>query len=565
MLLYSTMENIRENIKENIEENIRGEIRLALAQINPVTGDIKGNANRIIAYSKSAEDAGADLVVFPELALSGYHPRDLLLNRGFLNSCSLELRRIREESPDISMLIGAPYQDCATSNAAVLVSAGNEAGVFKKIHMPGRGPLEEQMYFEHGTGTTLMKAGDKLIGVNIREDLWFINGPAEKQCQAGASLIINLSAWPFIAGRSDFVEHLIMSFAARCNTPVAFINMVGGSDELVFEGGSLVMGSDGKLMAKARSFVEDLLIVDVPLKTNINGGMPEQESPENKSEEEPKNEPEKDSDDSEEAINIIEVSGMGNSKEKPELPEREAPESMNQEHALYSALATALLDFQEKGGFKGALILLNGGIASALNTAIATDALGSESVRVLVPEGRWKNNALECAKRLGIKHTAVNVLDTSQRALGIALMEASEELGYLPLASITKTDLVSGGITLYGETAGLFAPLKDLWGYNVMELARWRNSMGAVIPEDALEAVNRGTPEDMALKVLVEDDLGFEEAMQVGNIGPAGMDELFIHVQESEHLRRQSPPGPKVTQKAVGLEWTLPHGAHYRL
>ncbi len=540
-------------------------IRLALAQINPIAGDLKGNANRIIAYARGAAEQGAELVAFPELALSGYHPRDLLASRDFLTACYLELKRIAETVAETTVLVGLPLLESSTTNAAAVCSGGIVRGAFHKHHMPGLGTLGEARYFQSDKETRLLEIGDALVGVNMREDLWYIGGPAEQQCQAGATLIINMNAWPFVAGRSGFTKHLTANFASRCSTPVAFVNMAGASDELIFEGASLVMGRDGKLIASARHFVEDLLVVDVPLARKPSGREP--------SEKETDKDPDLGIDEQDLAPQIIKVQSVSQpeqteqpeqTKQMPELPAREAPEPMNPEHALYSALSTGVLDFTEKGGYAGAMIVMDGGLASALAASIAADALGSSSVHALIPGGKSADTARRCAALLGIRGVevqsaeATDATGASQRELGSALMDESAALGLLPLSSITKSLLATGGITLYGETAGLFAPLCDLWGADVMRLASWRNSMGEAIPQEALEDGSRGLEEDAALKVLVEDDLGFAEAMQAGGLGPAGLKELFGRLQAAEHLRRQAPPGPKVTAKAIGLDWALP-------
>ena len=527
-------------------------IRLALAQINPTAGDIKGNADRIIAYAENAAGLGAELVAFPELALSGYHPRDLLANRGFLTACLAELKRISETVTETTVLVGLPLLENTTTNAAAVCSGGIMRGAFHKHHMPGLGTLGEARYFQSGDGLRLLEVGEALVGVNLHEDLWYVEGPAQQQCSAGATLIINMSAWPYVAGRSGFAEHLIANFASRCSTPVAFVNMAGASDELIFEGGSLVMGADGKLIASARHFVEDLLVVDVPL-----ARKPADIEP---------SETEQDNETDEQGQRPQIIKGQKTSlpkqteqtEQRPGLPEREMPEPMNPEHALYSALSTGVLDFTEKGGYGGAMIVMSGGLASALAASIAADALGSNGVHALIPGGKGADAARKCAGLLGIRTIEVASADVSQRALGAALMDESAALGLLPLASITKSDLATGGITLYGETAGLFAPLCDLWGVDVMRLASWRNSMGEVMPQKALEAGGKGQHEDAALKALMEDDLGFAEAMHAGGLGPAGIEELFDRLQGAEHLRRQAPPGPKVTAKAIGIDWALP-------
>ena len=519
-------------------------IRLALAQINTTAGDIRGNADRIIARAEAATALGADIVAFPELALSGYHPRDLLANRGFLSACLAELRRIWESVTETTLIIGLPLAESSTTNAAAVCSGGLMRGAFHKHHMPGLGILGEARYFQSDPTLSLLEMGDALIGVNMREDLWYVDGPADKQCEAGASLIINLSAWPFVAGRSGFAEQLVANFAKRRSTAVAFVNMAGANDELVFEGGSLVMGADGELIAGARHFVEDLLVVDVPLA--------DKEPTDNETS------------NAELTPNIITVQGSAAAKEKPELPARETPEPMNPEHALYSALATGIVDFTEKGGYKGAMLVMSGGIASTLAAVIAADALGSSYVHALVPEGKGADTARKCAELLGINTVevpstgAAGTAEAGSRTLGAAFMEESAALGLLPLASITKSDLATGGITLYGETAGLFAPLCDLWGPDVMRLASWRTTMGEAIPPWALEHGTRGAREDEALKALIEDDLGMDEAMHAGELGPAGLEELISRIQSAEYLRRQSPPGTKVTVKAIGIDWALP-------
>ncbi len=530
-------------------------IRLALAQINPIAGDLKGNSDLIITYAERASAQGADLVVFPELALSGYHPRDLIASKGFLTSCLAYLKKIYESVPGIPMLVGLPLMESSVTNSAALCFGGAQAGSFGKSHMPGRGFQEESKYFDPAGELQLMRTGGALIGVNIREDLWYIGGPAEQQCRAGASLIINMSAWPFVSGRTGFAERLVMSFAARFATPVAFVNMAGASDELVFEGGSLVMGADGLLIARARPFVEDLLIVDVPLR----------EKPESINAELAESADSAESAGVSKETRLIELPAFTQERQKAALAVRESPEEpLSPEQALYSALATAIVDFTEKGNYKGAMLVLGGGIAPALNAAITVDALGSASVSALVPPGKGEDTARRCAELLGVKCIETPEDMKSPRAMGYALMEAADAEGMVALSSITKSDLATGGVTLYGESAGHFAPLKDLWGTDVLLLSNWRNSMGEAVPASLIAPAQKNSPEDEALKILIEEDMGFDEAMQAAGIGPAGLEELFKRIQAAEQLRRQAPPGPRVTPKALGPEWALPLAGRFR-
>ena len=457
-----------------------------------------------------------------------------------MTACSHELRRVWESVPEITMLVGLPLLESSATNAAAVCSGGLMRGAFHKKHMPGHATLDESRYFESSSDLSLLRVGQTLIGVNLREDLWYMDGPAQKQCSAGASLIINMNALPYVSGRSGHAEHLASSFASRCSTPVAFVNMAGASDELIFEGASLVVGADGKTIARARNFVEDLLVVDVPLEPG--------------SEAEPLPETEL----LRENVLVIQLPEPAKADPLPLIPARVMPEPMVPEHALYSALATALVDLVEKGGYKGVMLVMSGGLASSLAACLAADSIGSASVHALIADDKWAPAARVCADLLGINTVEAPSLGSGKRELGSALMDESAALGLLPISSITKSDLASGGITLYAETAGLFAPLKDLWGPDVLGLSIWRNSMGEVIPKEAMDAASKPNPEEAALKVLIEDDLGMEEAMKVGVIGPAGLEDLLARIQGAEALRRQSPPGPKVTQKAIGLEWALP-------
>lgn len=546
-------------------------LRLAIAQINCTVGDFEGNYKKIADCLKSAKGMGVDIISFPELAITGYPPEDLLLKKKFIDDNMETLHKVASLVGDMAAVVG--FVDRAGKdiyNGAAIIYKGKIKGIYHKMFLPNYGVFDEKRYFKPGADLHVYKLGDIVFGVNICEDIWHVNGPTAKQAGLGARLIININSSPYYAGRIKEREGVVKKQARSNGVAISYTNLIGGQDELVFDGQSMVVNSAGRVVARARSFKEDLLVVDIEVKkTKLN----------------------------KKAIKITDNPTVKNKSpiKNPEVtPLERVPE-------VYQALLLGLKDYVNKNGFKKVVIGLSGGIDSALVAAIAKDALGSENVTgIFMPthysSSESEKDAREVALNLGIKFINIPVdsifkfyltaLDSQfaglgrditeenlqARIRGNVVMAFSNKFGWLVLTTGNKSEMSTGYATLYGDMAGGFAVIKDVFKTLVYKLARYRNSLGKVIPESVLTKeptaeLKPGQKDsdtlppyeklDSILKAYIEKDKHLNEIIDMG-IDKDTASKVLTMVDRSEYKRRQSPPGIKITPKAFGRDRRMP-------
>ena len=582
--------------------------RLALSQMNALVGDIAGNTARIIADIDRARAAAADLVAFPELAITGYPPEDLLFKTSFLRDNGAAMERVVAAARGLAVVVGfvAVGQDIA--NAAAIGYDGQLRDIYRKMYLPNYGVFDEARYFQPGRRCPVYRLHGAGVGVNICEDIWYPVGPAAVQRAAGAELIVNINGSPFHAGKAAAREKMIATRAADNGLFVAYLNMVGGQDELVFDGASIVCDQEGALLARAPAFAEDLLVVDLDLaavfRSRLRDPRPRQEK----------------------AAILAEIGAAetitlaeGQPEPRPALPPPALSIPPEPAAEVYLALMVGVRDYVRKSGFGKTVIGLSGGIDSALTAAIAVDALGADNVRGVAMPSRYSSagsvsDALELAANLGMdcwtipiepahaafaamlepyfKDTAANTAEENVQARirGNALMTIANKFGWLTLTTGNKSEMAMGYATLYGDMAGGFAVLKDVPKTLVYALARWRNRHGPPAGSAAGKAANPPIPQaiidkppsaelrpeqldadtlppydqlDPIVKAYVEEDYGYGEMVALGH-NPAAVRQVIAYVDRNEYKRRQAPPGVKITPRAFGKDRRLPIINGYR-
>jgi NAD+ synthase (glutamine-hydrolysing) len=589
-------------------------LRLALCQINATVGDLDGNATLIAEGIEAAKRAGARLVLFPELALTGYPPEDLLLREHFLTDTGEKLARLAGQTEGIVAIVGFPERIAGAVrgpepgsagpiatvlyNAAAVLSDGAVSGVYRKVHLPNYGVFDEQRYFKAGEpdGTTITLAGtphdgaqtgelgSHRIGVTVCEDMWVAEPPAASEASAGASLIVNISASPYHAGKGAERERLFAQRARETGAYVAFCALVGGQDELVFDGHSFVLAPSGETIGRAAQFEEDMLVCDLEL-DDLGGDAGR---------------------------------ARGSTARSSEHARAQIP---SLEHEVYEALLLGLHDYVEKNGFGAVVLGLSGGIDSALVACLATDALGRERVNVAVMPSPYSSSATQddaraLAGALGVRaheYAIEPAMDAYMRTLqadfhglaadlteenlqarirGNLLMALSNKFGWLVLATGNKSEMSVGYTTLYGDLAGGFAVIKDVPKTLVYRLARWRNDPSAAdalakapgpparapIPPSIIERAPSAElredqidqdslpPYDVLDRILhgyIELDRSREQLIAEG-LPAADVERTARLVDLAEYKRRQAPPGIKITERAFGRDRRMPITNAYR-
>ncbi|MBL7031607.1 MAG: NAD+ synthase [Nitrospira sp.] len=571
-------------------------IRVSLAQINPTVGDLPGNVKKIISYIRRAKRAGADIVVFPELAVTGYPPEDLLLKPYFIEENIESLDKIIEASKDITAIVGYVDRSDGIYNSAALISNGMLVDVYHKKELPNYSVFDEYRYFRAGRRYPVYNINGINIGINICEDIWIGTGPAKVQALSGAELILNINASPYYMGKASFRESLVKLRALECKAAIVYVNMVGGQDELVFDGGSFVTDNAGNFLAKGNRFIEELLTVDIEVsgrtqETTQRGGreLKMLVAPD-------------------EAVDKMKVNLRRNKAKKPVITKKRLKE-LCEEEKVYNALMLGTKDYVSKNGFKGVVIGMSGGVDSALTVNIAVDALGRENVHGLFMPSQYtskesREDALGHAKNLGIDVITVpieNVFKSYLKTLaphfrgmksGIAeeniqartrgnlLMAFSNKFGWLVLTTGNKSEMSVGYATLYGDMAGGFAVIKDVPKTLVYALCEWRNIKegrelipGRVLwkePTAELRKDQKDTDSlppypllDPILKAYVEEDKSFAEILKLGCETECAQ-KVISMIDRSEYKRRQSPPGIKITPKAFGKDRRFPITNKYK-
>jgi len=569
-------------------------LRIAAAQINSTVGDLAGNAARILSVYEEAEAAGAALVVFPELAITGYPPEDLLLRPAFVAQAAETLDKIAARTGATAAVVGYPEARRDLFNAAAVCARGSVAGVYRKHLLPNYAVFDEARYFAPGDEAgPLYVVGGVRVAVSVCEDAWSPAGPIAGQSAGGAELAVNISASPYYEGRLAERETMLATRAADASIPIVYVNLVGGQDELVFDGGSIVLDENGHVLARARQFADDLLVVDLDVRPTFRkrlldprGRVRAPRLPE------------------------VEISGPQAGPAAGGFPVRvETP--LGPEAEVWEALVLGTRDYVRKNGFSEVVIGLSGGIDSSVVAAVAVDALGSERVVGVLMPSRYSSpgslaDAAALAANLGIRTLTVPIEpahavftemlaepfagteeglaeeNLQARIRGTLLMTLSNKFGWMVLTTGNKSEMATGYSTLYGDMAGGFAVIKDVDKTLVYRLARWRNTRGfggvprddggLVIPQAVLDKppsaeLRPGQVDadslpayevlDPILEAYVEGD------RSVAELEETGYDRDLVRrvarlVDRSEYKRRQAPPGVRVSPKAFGKDRRLP-------
>jgi NAD+ synthase (glutamine-hydrolysing) len=546
-------------------------LRVAGAQLNLRVGDIAGNERLIADAMSQATEAGADALLVPELALTGYPPEDLVHRSEFVDANIAALKRLASLSGDVTVVVGfvdhasgepggaADSETREVANAAAVLSEGEILGIYHKILLPNYGVFDEDRNFAAGSEPDrVWDVAGVVAGVSVCEDIWTADGPPTRQAQAGAQVLLNINASPFYRGKAEERETMLADRARATGVPVVYVNLVGGQDELVFDGASLAIAADGTVLHRSPQFEEDFFVVDLPV-----GDDP---------------------------VVVGSVTRLLDPTEE-----------------VYRALTTGLGDYVRKNGFDGVVVGLSGGIDSALTAAIAVDALGAESVWGVGMPSRFSSqhsidDARLLAENLGCRFDVISIDDAYQvhlatlaavfdgtafgvseenlqaRARGTTLMAISNKFGPMVVATGNKSEMAVGYATLYGDMVGGYAVLKDVFKGLVYDLALWRNKDNAVIPQNTIDKPPSAElrPDqkdsdslppyevlDAILERYVEQDMG------VAEIAAAGYDHDLVErvarmVDRSEYKRRQAAPGVKITVKAFGKDRRLPITNAYR-
>jgi NAD+ synthase (glutamine-hydrolysing) len=573
-------------------------LRLALAQIDPTVGDVEGNVGLISESIERARDGGAQLVVLPELCLSGYPPEDLVLRRDFLAAVREGLDAVAAEVEGIVALVGFPERvDRPTEelqhfdplidpppppayNSLAVLADGEVQGIYRKCDLPNYGVFDERRYFEPGTEPALVEVDGVAIGLTVCEDIWHPGFPESEEVAGGASLVVNSSASPYHRGKGRAREGMVAERARSNGAAFALCNMVGGQDELVFDGGSVVVASDGEVLARAAEFEPEILICDL-LAPAVGG-----------------------SDGARSARGVRTLAELSSGADPSEPVEQRIAEPIaSEEVEVYSALTLGLRDYVEKNGFEHVVLALSGGIDSALVALIAVDALGADRVSVVVmpspnssPETQADARAI--AANLGVELIEIPIEapmaayegvlapafegtepgiaeeNVQARIRGNLVMALSNKFGWLVLTTGNKSELSVGYATLYGDMAGGFAVIKDVFKLLVYRLVRWRNQQEGrdLIPASVLERPPSAElrPDqldedslppyellDRILEAYVERDEGIE-ALVAEALPEDTVMEVVRMVDRAEYKRRQAPPGIRISTKAFGRDRRLP-------
>jgi NAD+ synthase (glutamine-hydrolysing) len=537
-------------------------LKIALAQLNFLVGDVRGNAAKVIASARHARrELGADLVLYPELTLSGYPPEDLLFHRGFRRQIEAGLGQLRAELGEARVLVGFPeYAGAGIYNSAALIAAGEIAAIHRKAELPNYKVFDEKRYFRAGNQPTVADCQGFRTGLLVCEDIW--EPPAIQLAHsAGAQLLVVINASPYEIHKQREREDVARARVREAGLPLAYVNLVGAQDELVFDGNSFVMDAAGEVVLRAPPF--------------------------------------------EEGTWVAEFSRDTRGRVVP-LPGTVSPE-LSDEASVYRALVLGVRDYVGKHGFPGVVMGLSGGVDSALTLAIAVDALGSERVQAVMMPSRYTSSmsledAREQAQLLGVKYSVLSIEEMFEATLAtlkeefagrpadateeniqsrcrmVLLMALSNKTGRMLLTTGNKSEMAVGYATLYGDMAGGFAPIKDCSKLLVYRLANYRNSLGRVIPARAIERepsaeLRAGQKDsdalppyevlDPILEAFIEEDLSVDE-IEARGFDRATIGRVLDLVKRNEYKRRQAPPGVRVSRRAFGRDWRYPITSGYR-
>ncbi len=568
-------------------------LRIALAQINPTVGDLAGNVAKIVAAYDAADAAGCDIVAFPELAITGYPPEDLVLKPGFVADNLAALDQVAAHTRRCAAVVGYVAADRDIYNAAAVCAGGEILGTYRKRLLPNYAVFDEARYFTPGDESDpyeLYVIGGVKVGISICEDVWSPTGPLAEQAAGGAELNININGSPFHAGKSGTRERMLATRAADASCALAYVNQVCGQDELVFDGGSMVFDAEGELIARAALFVEELLITDVVIEPVYRKRLLD---PRGRRTEDP--------------MRLVEVSDRP-VEHTSTVPVRIVP-LPSADAELYDALVLGTRDYVRKNGFTDVVIGLSGGIDSSLVACVAVDALGSDHVHGVAMPSRYssdgsRNDAADLAERLEMDIRTVAIEpgfaaflemlapsfegraedlteeNLQSRIRGTTLMALSNKFGWMVLTTGNKSEMAVGYFTLYGDSVGGYAIIKDVLKMRVYDLCRYVNQRAGrtIINESVLtkppsaelrpdQRDDQSLPPYEVLDPILQ--LYVEEDRTAGEIIELGHDEAIVRritrlVDLNEYKRRQCPPGVKVSTKAFGKDRRLPITNGYR-
>jgi NAD+ synthase (glutamine-hydrolysing) len=574
-------------------------LRVALAQINPTVGDIQGNAAKIREHIGRARDEGAQLVVFPELALTGYPPEDLLLKTHFVDAAGTALSELAGETDegDLVVLVGFPERRDDVYNACAVLADGEIQAVYRKMFLPNYGVFDEARYFQAGTEAALIELNGVAFGLTVCEDIWEPGPPATIEALAGAQVIVNLSASPYHAGKPHERERMLLQRARDNTAIVLFCNMVGGQDELVFDGASVAIDASGEVVARAPQFEESLTVCTVDpgavaalrlrdarhraavRRDRERGGEPVP------------------------TLARLSVAGDGGQLD------RQVCEQLSPEEEVYTALVTGVRDYVDKNGFERVVYGLSGGIDSSLVALVASDALGADRVTSVVMPSPYSSeetqaDARRTAENLGTQLLEYDISDPMKgydemlaetfgdlepdvteenlqaRIRGNILMALSNKFGWLVLTTGNKSEMSVGYATLYGDMAGGFAVLKDVYKGWVYRLVEWRNEQAGrdLVPSDVVtrppsaelradQRDDQSLPSydilDAILFGYIEGDLDAEQLVRQG-LPADEVERIIAMVDKAEYKRRQAPPGIRISTRAFGRDRRLPITNRFR-
>ena len=550
-------------------------LRIAMAQINPVVGDIQGNTDKIKNYIKQAQKENVDVITFPELALTGYPPEDLLFKTHFINDIKKHLEEVTKSTQGITAIIGLAREENGLLNSAAVIYDRKIINFYDKKILPNYGVFDEKRYFISGKNNPVYLINGITVGINICEDIWFEDGPTKDQADLGAQLILNINGSPFDTEKRDIRENMLKERALHNNLYISYTNMVGGQDELVFDGGSVLLNPAGEIISRGKAFEEDLIITDLYLEETTNFV--------------------------ESNTNIF-VSNTFKNKNPRTIPDNHVVEISKLEQ-IHKALILGTRDYVNKSGFTKVILGLSGGIDSALTCYIAVKAFGKENVLGVIMPSRFSSegsitDSQLLANNLGIdtkiipiepayssfldmlsesfEGTSVDVAEENLQARirGNILMALSNKFNWITLITGNKSEMATGYSTLYGDMAGGFAVLKDVPKTLVYELCRYINTLQDtdLIPETIItkppSAELREDQKDedslppydildAILKNYVEEDRSFQEIVDLG-YDEAVVKRATLLLDRSEYKRKQSPPGVKITPRNFGRDRRIP-------